>query len=357
MVTLMDQYTHLSANIDSKETLSPLQNDVHLRVRKVYTQCKAYGVHSSMTMATAGFRYTRDGDTTRCDTCHLEVSGWTREMEPFFIHAERNPKCSFVRSLLSNSLLQLYEQENPSKRQKTDSITDQFYRSCRLTELKKVKQIRRRTFSHWPRPIIPSAEQLIAAGFFACNVGDRVICPYCNIICHQWTSDTDDPTEVHKTISPQCPYVLSMLINPEQSTVLIVNEILPNNRNNQTTDLNNTTQLRFDEIVYTAPFHAAYSTVTKRLESYTTWTNESSPSVDDLVQAGFFYTGTKTIVTCFYCNGSLQNWGANDNPKIEHVRWFANCAYAKQLCGDEIYHKVQEAKRIRQGNDQYVFLT
>ena len=45
----------------------------------------------------------------------------------------------------------------------------------------------------------------------------------------------------------------------------------------------------------------------------------------------FIYTGNKTIVTCFYCNGSLQNWGANDNPTIEHARWFPHCAYAKQL--------------------------
>ncbi|CAF4362209.1 unnamed protein product, partial [Adineta steineri] len=66
------------------------------------------------------------------------------------------------------------------------------------------------------------------------------------------------------------------------------------------------------------------------------------------VRAGFFYTGTKTIVTCFYCNGSLQNWGPNDNPMIEHARWFPHCAYAKQLCGDDLYRKIQESKRAQQ---------
>ena len=83
--------------------------------------------------------------------------------------------------------------------------------------------------------------------------------------------------------------------------------------------------------------------------SFATWPNENLPSVDDLVRAGFFYTGTKTIVTCFYCNGSLQNWGPNDNPMIEHARWFPHCAYAKQLCGDELYRKIQESKRAQQG--------
>ncbi|CAF4385491.1 unnamed protein product, partial [Rotaria sordida] len=57
----------------------------------------------------------------------------------------------------------------------------------------------------------------------------------------------------------------------------------------------------------------AYSEIPKRHASFATWPNEDLPSVDDLVRAGFFYTGTKTIVTCFYCNGSLQNWRPNDN--------------------------------------------
>ena len=49
-------------------------------------------------------------------------------------------------------------------------------------------------------------------------------------------------------------------------------------------------------------------------------------------------TGTdKCIVTCFCCNGSLHKWGANDNPMIEHARWFPNCIYAKHLCGNELY--------------------
>ena len=49
----------------------------------------------------------------------------------------------------------------------------------------------------------------------------------------------------------------------------------------------------------------------------------------------------------------MQNWGPNDNPMIEHARWFPHCAYAKQLCGDELYRKIQESKRAQQGMFQY----
>ncbi|CAF4275534.1 unnamed protein product, partial [Adineta steineri] len=170
------------------------------------------------------------------------------------------------------------------------------------------------------------------------NVGDRVICLYCNLICQQWISDTDDPEEVHCTLAPQCPYVRSILKLHQTNAISIVNE----NSNGQ---LQTSTNLRLNEIVLTSAYHKNYMEIPKRLESFTSWPQESLPSVDDLVRAGFFYTGTKTIVTCFYCNGSLQNWGAKDNPMVEHCRWFPMCAYAKQLCGDELYERIQESKR------------
>ncbi|CAF1443786.1 unnamed protein product [Rotaria sordida] len=294
-------------------------------------------------MFTAGFRYTGDGDTVRCDICKLEVSGWTQDMEPKIVHAERSPNCSFVCSTILKSLMESNDQENPTKRQKTELNSDQCKYNYKFMEVNKLKQIRRRTFSHWSHQIKPSVEQMINAGFFSCNVGDRVICVYCNLICQQWKEDIDNPSEVHKTLSPKCPYVLSILIPSERSPTTILN-----NLNDQTFGSTNTAQPQFDQIIRRTPYNSTYSDITKRLESFTTWSHESSPSIDDLVRAGFYYTGTRNIVTCFYCNGSLQNWNVNDNPLIEHARWFPYCGYAKQVCGDELYHKIQEAKQAQQ---------
>jgi hypothetical protein len=325
---------------------------------------KKQGVHSKITMAAAGFYYTGKEDTARCDTCGLEVSEWTLDMKPFTIHAQRSPTCAFVRSMLPDGIITVHSMihfplttaasddgEKPSKRQKIE-ITHEIVQLNLLTEIDKMKQIRKRTFSHWPHRASPSSAQMIEAGFFGCNVGDRVICLYCNIICQQWTPNTDDPWNVHKTLSPKCPYVISMTKRQETVSIRIVNE--QSMRDNSTASTSND-QLRCDEIVYTAACHPAYIEIPKRHASFAEWPNENSPSVDDLVRAGFFFTGTKTIVTCFYCNGSLQNWGANDNPTIEHARWFPNCAYAKQLCGAELYRKIQESKKAQQGLWLYCF--
>jgi hypothetical protein len=316
------------------------------------------GVHSTMMMETAGFYYTGNNDTARCNKCELEVSGWTIDMKPFEIHAQRSPKCPYVRSMkpdekifapstmnLLTTMSGTSNDEKPTKRQKTGE-TQEISQPNILNETDLLKQMRKRTFSHWPHRTSPSSAQMIEAGFFNCNVGDRVICLYCDLICQQWVPNADDPWEVHKTLSPKCPYVIATLKHQQTSSIRIVNE-----QSTRENPIGTTTNdpFRFDEIVYTAACHTAYIEIPRRHVSFATWPNENSPSVDDLVKAGFFYTGTKTIVTCFYCNGSLQNWGANDNPTIEHARWFPHCAYAKQLCGAELYRKIQESKKAQQG--------
>src|SRR5215475_4384967 len=89
------------------------------------------GVHSVNAIHSAEFHYTDDGDTVRCDTCGLEVSGWTSDMKPFTIHEQRSPACSFVRSLRPTdrvtvpfssmqSISALNDGERSSKRQKIE---------------------------------------------------------------------------------------------------------------------------------------------------------------------------------------------------------------------------------------------
>ncbi|CAF2725288.1 unnamed protein product [Rotaria sp. Silwood2] len=328
---------HCTQNNDHTQSLFPIKSELYWHAVKVCSGLKGHGIHSANRMKAAGFQYTGVGDTVQCDICGLKVSEWIPEMDPFSIHLERNANCSFVRSVQSKNKWISNDEENPAKRQN------------KVVELETLKQVRRRTFSHWPQETALMKEQMISAGFFQCNVGDRVICLYCNIICQQWEGNMDDPIEVHKTLSPICPYVRSMLTQTEPSSISIVNEISTDTSDSQTAVLNDLNRFRFEQLVYTSPSHIDYTSIPSRQATFETWSNQLSPSIDDLVKAGFFYTGVRNIVRCFYCNGSLQNWSENDNPLIEHIRWFPHCAYAKQLSGNELYNKVQKAK-----NDDFV---
>ncbi|CAF3393989.1 unnamed protein product [Rotaria sp. Silwood1] len=329
---------------------------------KIPFDISIHGVHSVNFLEAAGFHYTHVGDTARCNDCQLEVASWTLDMNPFSVHAQRSPNCKFVKSIKSSTEVLSFtsshtstainidlpttdsskEEDMPSKRQKIEA-TSRSIETPPFVEVEMVKKVRRQTFSHWPHRTSPSQTQMIQAGFFNCNVGDRVICIYCNLICQQWTPHTDDPCEVHKTLSPKCPFVVNMLIRREATPPSIIN--LSSVTNGTSAVAGVVDAFRSHEIVLAAACNSYYIEIPKRHQSFATWPNEPLPSVDDLVRAGFFYNGTGTIVTCFYCNGSLQNWGANDNPIIEHARWFPHCGYAKQLCGDDLYRKIQESKR------------
>ncbi|CAF2473108.1 unnamed protein product [Rotaria sp. Silwood2] len=350
---------------NNKEYPSSFTN-IYNRLQPILKSTKRLGVHTACHIIFAGFEYTGNGDTTRCKDCGLEVSNWTLDMDPFAIHSKRRPDCPFVCNIKLSSFKNvpassaspvtttvrntsiLNEQENPSKRQKVETMHLESL-SHTLLETVSLQQVRRRTFSHWSHRTIPLSVQMIDAGFFNCNVGDRVICIYCNLICQQWTPNTDDPREVHKTLSPTCIYAKAKLIHPVASPIIIVNEGSTSAiSGDYSPTSNNLGPLRSNDIVFTASCNPAYSDISKRHASFETWPNEGLPPVNDLVRAGFFYTGAKTIVTCFYCNGSLQNWGPNDNPMIEHARWFPQCTYARQLCGEELYHKIQESQRAPQ---------
>ena len=322
------------------QNISPILRDL----------AKKQEMRSNINMISTRLPYTNDDDIARCNCCKFEASESTVDMDSFTIQKEHSPACSFARTKRTDqeklndsttrpieTILTMNVEKQPCKRLKTNASTITSVSNI-LVEVNTIKEIRKRTFSHWPHRSSPSAAQMIEAAFFCCNVGDRVICIYCNLICQQWTPNSDDPCEVHKTLSPKCPYVLAMLARAPSSAVSIINEVSTR-----------ADPVSSHAIVHTAACNPQYSEVPKRLASFSSWSQENLPSVDDLVKAGFFYTGAKTIVTCFYCNGSLQNWGANDNPMIEHARWFPHCAYARQLCGTDLYRKIQESKRAQQG--------
>ena len=218
---------------------------------------KKLAVYTPNQLAATGFEYTGDGDTAICKDCKLEISNWALGMKPIVIHLEQRPDCPFVINFLealpslvlnttSRNTTISNNQENPSKRIKVES-TDFDFSSNTLLEVELLIQVRRRGFSHWSHRTIPSSSQMIEAGFFNCNIGDRVICLYCNLICQQWTPHTDDPCEVHKTLSPNCIYVKAKLIRPPASSILIVNEnsflerARPNESRNGSTSVNHNT--------------------------------------------------------------------------------------------------------------------
>lgn len=91
------------------------------------------------------------------------------------------------------------------------------------------------------------------------------------------------------------------------------------------------------------PMHPYYCTESRRLESFETWPKGLPQKPQALVDAGFFYTGQSDRVICYFCDGKLKDWTPEDQPWIEHARWFKYCSYLIIVKGIEYVQSVSSS--------------
>ncbi|XP_052242545.1 baculoviral IAP repeat-containing protein 3-like [Dreissena polymorpha] len=71
-----------------------------------------------------------------------------------------------------------------------------------------------------------------------------------------------------------------------------------------------------------------------RLETFDNFQIRFPINVDDLAQAGLFYTGVRDYVRCFACGLGLRNWKDDSDPLIEHIKWSTTCIFLTDLIGE-----------------------
>ena len=142
-----------------------------------------------------------------------------------------------------------------------------------------IEKLRLNTFSNWPL-ISPAGKQMAAAGFSYTNIADRVLCLHCHIMFHKW-KDTDNPYEIHSSISPSCPLVKAF-------------------QNNQPQPVSNPPQINEEPAIQVVsnPIHTQFTETPQRIQSFKTWPHtEVNPLPPPMVlaTAGFFYTGSSFL--------------------------------------------------------------
>ncbi|XP_061437328.1 baculoviral IAP repeat-containing protein 7-like [Lethenteron reissneri] len=68
-----------------------------------------------------------------------------------------------------------------------------------------------------------------------------------------------------------------------------------------------------------------------RLGRFVNCPSNLEPLIQDLVKAGFFYTGKEDKVECFSCKGVIGNWKSGDSAIAKHLQSFPNCTFARSL--------------------------
>ncbi|XP_052072270.1 uncharacterized protein LOC127710457 isoform X2 [Mytilus californianus] len=98
----------------------------------------------------------------------------------------------------------------------------------------------------------------------------------------------------------------------------------------------NTEQITAQVVVSTdlqqkLPRYSQYESMEKRLKSFKSWTSTIKQTPEDLAMAGFFYSGKRDIVQCFFCAGILSEWNDSDVPLKEHKRIYPACPFITKI--------------------------
>ncbi|XP_061171127.1 baculoviral IAP repeat-containing protein 3-like [Saccostrea echinata] len=99
-------------------------------------------------------------------------------------------------------------------------------------------------------------------------------------------------------------------------------------------------------INFERPKYPDYAILSKRISSFTEWPPSKAQAPRDMALAGFFYDGKGDNTRCFFCGGGLRNWEVEDDPWVEHARFFSKCTFVRQERGqqfiDAFYHRDKE---------------
>lgn len=183
----------------------------------------------------------------------------------------------------------------------------------------------------WPLHNI-TPESLAEAGFFYLQQEDRVQCPFCELITFNWTQG-DKPLREHIKKSPKCLFLMGQDVG---------NITLSEKKLNINPRLN--ISLNCENVTY-KPKNPRMSDVKLRLLTYSSWPlNEPEPQ--QLAECGLYYSGVADVVTCFFCGGTLGNWEPDDDPWLEHVKFFPECTFL-ELAKDRRRHLLKEKTCVK----------
>lgn len=95
------------------------------------------------------------------------------------------------------------------------------------------------------------------------------------------------------------------------------------------------------ELVSGKPRYPQFAILSVRIATYRNWPSTLNQKPEELAKAGLFYEGSKDYVRCFQCAGGLREWEPEDDPIIEHARWFPFCEFMRLIKGDQFIMGVQ----------------
>ncbi|OWF56464.1 Baculoviral IAP repeat-containing protein 7-A [Mizuhopecten yessoensis] len=326
---------------------------------------------STTSLAESGFHYTGNKDEVACHRCLLRYSGWQRQDNPMAIHITMSPNCTFVLkandevcngSHCNFSVGDVSPQEKIEcnggaiggpldgamnktkgliKQDKTVSGQQSSTVSYRETD-DSLFATRNANFPHKviDSNLTPSSDTITSstsqtltnehsvAEFDALsqNIPDRLTGGHsAQPLVHTNRPETDSlEPEIHRS-GEDIPNTIRTGHAP-------VNNLETNH------DISSQASQALNAV---NPRYPQFAVLAVRFTSYKNWPTHLRQKPEELAKAGLFYEGTSDYVRCFYCAGGLREWEPEDDPFIEHARWFPFCEFMRLIKDDQFIMAVQ----------------
>ncbi|XP_060065235.1 baculoviral IAP repeat-containing protein 2-like [Ylistrum balloti] len=309
---------------------------------------------STVSLAEAGFHYTGNKDEVVCHRCTCKYSGWQKHDDPKSIHKAISPDCTFIfktdngnddKKLVSLSSgtgdkqeqgecgtedgatggpLGLVEEKTKVSIKQDQNFSGQQLKTvtCRETEVKTNTDLTQKESGN-NLVTSPASSNLSAS-----QVNH-------NVMAEQDTMSLNVPDRYTQGNHSQSPEI-TRTGEDFPTTVRSGYDPTIYTETRQGTDSHTSQTLRA-----VRPRYPQFAILSVRLASYKNWSTHLRQKPEALAKAGLFYEGTSDYVRCFHCAGGLREWEPEDDPFIEHARWFPFCDFMRLIKGDEFIIGVQ----------------
>lgn len=95
-----------------------------------------------------------------------------------------------------------------------------------------------------------------------------------------------------------------------------------------------------DTISATRPVYTKMTLKTERLKTFDKWPVGIKQRPNELVSAGFFYTGRSDMTLCFFCGIEAKQWVDSDDPWMKHIILNNQCQYVLITKGVEYVNSI-----------------
>ncbi|AKN80754.1 inhibitor of apoptosis 5 [Diatraea saccharalis granulovirus] len=167
---------------------------------------------------------------------------------------------------------------------------------------------RLKSFESWPGR--ENVKNLALVGFYYTGYTDHIVCQYCKLDLYNFTLGGEDSLRDHKRYSPDCPFFTINTTNYVNTRFLSPRIINSN----------------YHPGLTPPPYKCDYSLLEQRIYSFINFPTCLKTLVEDLSDAGFYYTNVGDYVCCYACGVIGKDWTTTSDVWRVHKRLNDRCS-------------------------------